>query len=44
LFLLFGEYIPEAQIEPVLRISSLSVLAGALLMFYMILKSKAPKA
>jgi hypothetical protein len=43
LFLLYGKFVPEEQIEPVLRIASISVLVGALLMFYMILKTSAVK-
>lgn len=39
LFLLYGQFVPEAQIEPVLSIGSISVLVSALLMLYMVLKS-----
>jgi len=39
LFLLYGKFVPEAQIEPVLSIGSIAVLASALLILYMVLKS-----
>jgi len=41
LFLLYGTFVPEAKIEPVLSAGSIGVLAGALLMLFMVLKSPA---
>ncbi len=41
LFLLFGDLAPEAIVGPILGISSIGVLAAALLMLWMILKSRA---
>jgi hypothetical protein len=38
LFLLFGNIVPENQIGPVLGIASVVILAGALMMTYMVLK------
>lgn len=43
LFLLYGEFAPEAQIEPFLSVASIAVLLGALLMFFMVLKTKTVK-
>lgn len=42
LFLLYGTFVPEAQIEPVLSVGSITVLASALLMLFMVLRSPAP--
>lgn len=44
LLLLYGDVIPEAQLEPVLSIATLTVLVGALLMLFMVLKTDAVKA
>jgi hypothetical protein len=41
LFLLFAGAAPEATVGPILGISSIGVLAAALLMLWMILKSRA---
>lgn len=41
LFLLFGGFAPEETIGPILGMSSIGVLAAALLMLWMILKSRA---
>lgn len=41
LFLLYGNIVPEAQLDPILAIAAISVLAGALLMLYMVLKTRA---
>ena len=43
LFLLYGNFVPEAQLDPILAIASISVLVGALLMLYMVLKTNAVK-
>ncbi len=43
LLLLYGNVVPLAQIDPVLAIASLTVLAGALLMLIMVLKSNAAR-
>ncbi len=43
LFLLYGKVFPQAQLDPILAIASITVLAGALLMFYMVLKAHAAK-
>ena len=39
LFLLYGNIVPEAQIEQILAAASIAVLVGALLMLYMVLPS-----
>lgn len=39
LVLFYGGYVPEPKIGPILGMSSIGVLIGALLMFFMILKS-----
>lgn len=39
LFLLYGDVVPENRVGPVLGISAIIVLVGALLMLYMVLKS-----
>lgn len=44
LFLLYGNTVPEAKLDPILAIGSITVLVGALLMFYMVLKTNAVKA
>lgn len=44
LFLLYGNISPAATLDPILGLSSIFVLAGALLMFFMLLKSNAVKA
>ena len=41
LFLLYGNIVPEAKLDPVLAIAAITVLVGALLMFYMVLKTNA---
>lgn len=43
LLLLYGNVVPLAQIDPVLAVASLTVLAGALLMLIMVLKSNAAR-
>jgi hypothetical protein len=40
LFLLYGSIVPEAQIEPVLALSSITVFIAALLMIVMVLKKQ----
>ena len=44
LFLLYGEFVPEAQIETLLKIASLAVLLGAVLMLTMVVKSRPAQA
>jgi hypothetical protein len=44
LFLLYGNMAPAEKIEPILAISSITVLVAAILMFYMVLKTRAVKA
>jgi hypothetical protein len=44
LFLLYGNIVPEAQLDPVLATGSIAVLLSAILMFYMVLKTRAVKA
>jgi hypothetical protein len=44
LLLLYGGVLPDATMGPVLGIASVGVLAGALLMIYLVLKSPAPQA
>ena len=39
LFLLYGNFVPDAQLDPILAIASITVLVGALLMLYMVLKT-----
>ena len=43
LLLLYGNVLPEAQLDPFLGIASVTVLVGALLMLYMVLKTRADK-
>ena len=43
LFLLYGGYVPEPKLEPILAISSIAVWAGGLLMLYMALKANYAK-
>lgn len=43
LFLLYGNLVPEAQLDPILAIAAISVLVGALLMLYMVFKTSAVK-
>lgn len=43
LFLLYGNIASAALLDPILGISSLAVLVGALLMLYMVLKANAAK-
>ena len=43
LFLLFGDFVPEPKIGPVLGIAAITVLVGALLMLYMVIKSNSVK-
>ena len=42
LFLLYGNFGPEAVLGPILGIASLGVLIGVLLMLYMVLSTKPP--
>jgi len=44
LLLLYGNVFPEAQLDPILAIASVSILLSALLMMYMVLKPSAVKA
>jgi drug/metabolite transporter (DMT)-like permease len=44
LFLLYGNMMPEEKLDPVLAIGSITVLLSAILMFYMVLKTRAVKA
>jgi peptidoglycan/LPS O-acetylase OafA/YrhL len=44
LFLLYGNMVPEARLEPILATASITVLVGALLMFFMVLKTSTVKA
>ena len=39
LFLLYGNFVPEEKLDPILAIAAISVLAGVLLMLYMVLKT-----
>lgn len=43
LLLLYGNVLPEPQLDPILGIASITVLVGALLMLYMVLKTSAVK-
>jgi len=43
LFLLYGNFVPEAQLDPILGIAAISVLVSALLMLYMVLKTNTVK-
>jgi hypothetical protein len=43
LFLLYGNFVPGAKLDPILGIASISVLVSALLMLCMVLKAKAVK-
>lgn len=43
LLLLYGNVLPEPQLDPILGIASITVLVGALLMLYMVLKTNAVK-
>lgn len=43
LFLLYGDVVPEARIEPVLSLATITVLSGALLMLFMVLKADVVK-
>ncbi|HEY6241287.1 MAG TPA: hypothetical protein VIW78_10665 [Burkholderiales bacterium] len=43
LFLLYGQFVPEAQLDPFLAIAAISVLVSALLMMYMVLKTNTVK-
>jgi peptidoglycan/LPS O-acetylase OafA/YrhL len=44
LFLVYGNMVPEEKLDPVLAGGSITVLVAAILMFYMVLKSRAVKA
>ena len=44
LFLLYGNMAPEAQLDPFLAVGSLTVLASAILMFYMVLRTRTVRA
>jgi hypothetical protein len=44
LALLYGNFAPREQVGPVLGIASITVLLGALLMLYMVVKAKAVNA
>jgi len=43
LFLLFGNFVSEAQLDAVLAIASITVFTAALLMIVMVLKTNAVK-
>ena len=43
LLLLYGKVVPETQLEPILAIASIIVLAGVLMMLYMVLKTNTVK-
>lgn len=43
LFLLYGQFVPEARLDPFLAVAAISVLASALLMMYMVLKTNTVK-
>lgn len=43
LLLLYGNILPEPQLDPIIGIASITVLVGALLMLYMVLKTSAVK-
>lgn len=44
LLLLYGGAVPAPQIDPILAVASITVLMGALMMFYMVLKANAAQA
>ena len=44
LLLLFGNAVPAAQLDPILAVASITVLAGALLMLLMVLRANVVKA
>jgi peptidoglycan/LPS O-acetylase OafA/YrhL len=44
LFLLYGQFVPEARLDPFLAVAAISVLVSALLMMYMVLKTNTVKA
>jgi len=44
LFLLYGHFLAEPQIGPILGIASITILVSAALMFYMVLKTSAVRA
>lgn len=44
LLLLYGDVMPEAQLDPVLAIASITVFTGALLMLFMVFKTNTAKA
>lgn len=41
LFLLYGNFLPLSQLDPVLAVASIAVLLGALMMCYLVVKSRA---
>lgn len=43
LLLLFGNAVPEAQLDPILAVASITVLVGVLLMLLMVLKANTVK-
>lgn len=43
LLLLYGNVMPEAQLDPILGSASIAILLGVLLMLYMVIKTKAAK-
>jgi drug/metabolite transporter (DMT)-like permease len=44
LFLLYGNIVPEAKLDPILAAGSITVLLSVILMFYMVLKTRAVKS
>lgn len=44
LLLLYGNFLPAPLLDPILGVASVTVLIGALLMFYMVLKTSPVKA
>lgn len=43
LFLLYGNFVAEPKLDPILGLASIIVLVGALLMIYMVLKTRTAK-
>jgi hypothetical protein len=44
LLLLYGNVMPEAQLDPILGSASIAILVGVLLMLYMVIKTKTANA
>jgi peptidoglycan/LPS O-acetylase OafA/YrhL len=43
LFLLYGQFVPEARLDPFLAVAAISVLVSALLMMYMVVRTDTVK-